>query len=115
VAYYYFECFEPRPGCGPEEVRQVVGRSADTWAKNNPRDDRILIAGKVLGLGHGFPQYMSIWRIENFSHLDRWLKRFAEDDVVKSPELAAWGSAAVERPAAIYADMGDELPMFTVR
>lgn len=115
MAYYYFECFEPRPGCGPEDVRRVVGASANMWLQKNPNDTRVLLAGKVLGFGDGFPSYFSIWKLADIAHLDRWIERFAEREVVESPELGAWGTAAVERPAALFADLGEELPMWGVR
>lgn len=115
MTLYYFECFEPRPGCGPEDVRKVVGDSARTWLEKNPGDERVLIAGKVLGLGHGFPSYLSIWKIPNFAHLDHWITRFGDEDIVSSPELGAWGSVAVERSGAVFADLGNELPMWGVR
>jgi hypothetical protein len=115
LALYYLECFEPRPGCGPDDVRRVVGASADAWLERNPTDERILIAGKVLGLGHGFPAYFSIWKIKSFDHLDHWIGRFVDPDIAASSELAAWGSAAVERSAAVFADMGEELPAWGLR
>jgi hypothetical protein len=115
MALYYFESFEPRPGCTPEDVRRVVGESSKTWLERNPGDERLLIMGKVLGLGHGFPEYFSVWRIQGFAHLDRWTRRFDDADIGSSAELAAWGGAAVERSAAVFADMGEELPMWGVR
>jgi hypothetical protein len=115
VALYYLECFEPRTGCTHDDVRRVVGASSRSWLELNPDDERLLIAGKVLGLGHGFPPYFSIWKIRDFAHLDTWIRRFSEPDVAGSGELAAWGTAAVERSAAVFADLGEELPLFGVR
>jgi hypothetical protein len=92
-----------------------VGASADKWLEHNPTDRRLLLAGKVLGLGHGFPDYFSIWQIDGFEHLDRWITRFSEPDIATSPELRAWGTAAVERSAAIFADLGEELPVWGLR
>ena len=105
---YYAEFIRKRPGVEWEEFNRVIRSAYKRWVELHPEDVPVLAVGRTWRLGPSSAQYMIVWKLPDFAHIDEWTRTRREDPESEAAVMQGTLSVA-EVEAGVYDEIGLEL------